>query len=467
MPRFISLTVLLARARSIAVHSNRRVLIMAALVLTCSSLGFASTVADGMCTNLAFYSSIQLAINSVPAGSTIKVCPGTYQDQILITKSLTLVGESGNGNSGATAAGTNNPVIEPPASGLATNASDLFDGSGIAAQTAIVTPSGAAHPIVVNISNLTVDGSNNLVSGCGPDLVGIYYQNASGTVNHVVARNTELGSGLGGCQSGLAIYAESGYGSGGTSAITIENSSVHNFQKNGITVDGSGTVATVLGNYVVGQGATPVIAQNGIQVSDGANGKVTNNTVTDDVYVNPSDCSTTTPPSCCSASGILLYDSGGSMASGLTISGNVVSNTQGGIVLVADSSGTADYNTLTSNKVTTTLAAGPYLLDGIDLCGSHNTANMNNVFNSSGSGIHIDSSCTESDGQSGNDTTLTTNTINEACAGVLTGNGTGNSVSGTLTFNVGETSSAGDSCPGTGASAMRIAVKLKPSPKRP
>ncbi len=38
---------------------------------------------------------------------------------------------------------------------------------------------------VVNISNLIVDGANNGLSSCATDLVGIYYQNASGTVNHV------------------------------------------------------------------------------------------------------------------------------------------------------------------------------------------------------------------------------------------------------------------------------------------
>jgi parallel beta-helix repeat protein len=354
--------------------------------------------------------------------------------------------------------GMNNPTIVSPAAGVAVNAFDLFDNSGIAAQIAVVTPTGALAPILVNISNITVDGSNNLIAGCAPDLVGIYYSNASGNMNHVATRFQELGSGLGGCQSGLGIFVESGYTSGGTSSTTIENSSVHDYQKNGITVDGSGTISTVMGNYIVGAGATPVIAQNGIQVSDGANGKVTNNTVTDDVYISPDG------GPYYSATGILLYDSGGTAASKLVVSGNIVSNSQGGIVAFGDAGGTADYNTISSNRVTTSPAAGPFLLDGIDLCSDNNTAQLNVVFNSSGSGIHIDSQCTGVSGPTGNNTTVTANTINEACAGVLTGNGSGSSQSGNNTFNVLQTSLAGDSCP-VGAGA-KTKTRTRPLPMR-
>jgi Right handed beta helix region len=443
----------------ITLQRNRRFLLMTAVLISLSSLAFSATVAVGTCTNLAFYSSIQTAVNSVPAGSTIRICPGIYAEQVLITKKLTLTGVSANGTMGTGASGANNPTIVSPAAGVAVNAFDLYDNSGIAAQIAVVTPTGVLTPIVVNISNITVDGSNSLIAGCAPDLVGIYYSNASGIINHVATRFQELGSGLGGCQSGLAIFVESGYGSGGTSVTTIENSSVHDYQKNGITVDGSGTTSTVMGNYVVGAGATTVIAQNGIQVSDGANGKVTNNTVTDDVYISPDD------GPYYSATGILLYDSGGTSATNLVISGNTVSNSQGGIVAYSDNVyGTADYNTITTNKVTTSPAAGPFLLDGIDLCSDNNTARSNVVFNSSGSGIHIDSQCTGASGPTGNNTTVTGNTIDEACAGVLTGNGTGSSQSGNNTFSVLQTVQAGDSCP-VGAGA-KTKAKVRPLPLR-
>lgn len=444
-------------------------LVLALLVVCVSSPAFSSVVAVGNCvTNVPLYEHIQQAVNAVPPGTVIKVCPGTYNEQVLITESLTLTGVSENGISGPNGSGLNNPIIATPSTGVVQNATDLSDSSAIAAQVAIVTPTqSVSTPIVVNIVNIAIDGSNNLIAGCSPDLVGIYYQNASGTVSHVVARFQELPSGLGGCQAGLGIYAQSGYGTGGTSTVTIENNDVHDFQKNGITVDGSGTVATVTGNYVVGQGPTPNIAQNGIQVSDGAYGKVANNTVTDYVYVNASNCTT-----CYSASGILLYDSGTTSA-GVTVGGNTVSNTQGAIVAYGDSFGTADNNTFTSNKITTSQAAGPYLIDGIDMCSNNNTAQSNTVFNSSGSGVHIDSQCTESTGMSGNGSTVNANTVNEACAGVLEGNGTGNTIGTVITFNVGNTSLPGDACisdsRGRDTKAMTKGKGLKrliPQPRR-
>jgi hypothetical protein len=421
------------------------------------------------CKALPSYNTISTAVSSVPAGSTIYICPGTYAEQVVITKKLTLEGVAGNGSTGAAASGSNNPVIVSPAGGVLVNSADLFGSFPTAAQILVQTPSNTlAMPIEVDISNITVDGSNNGLSGCGTDLVGIYYQNAKGTVNHVTARYQELDPSDFGCQDGLAIYVQSGYGTGGTATVTVENSSVHDYDKNGITADGSGTVATITGNYVVGIGATPLTAQNGIQMSFGARGKISNNTVTDDVYVNPSDC---VPGSnCYSATGILLYDSGGTSGNHVTISGNTVSNTQGAIVTVTDGTETADYNDVTSNKVTTNAAivvtAGSLLLDGIDLCSDHNTANSNTVFNSSGAGVHLDSLCTEPDSTaSGASSSAKNNTVNEACAGVLTGN-SGGTASGTVSYNVVETTASGDTCPvGNGGPSTKTLGKVKLQPK--
>jgi hypothetical protein len=423
------------------------------------------------CKALPSYNTISTAVSSAPAGSLIYICPGTYAEQVVITKKLTLEGVAGNGSVGAAASGSNNPVIVSPAGGVLVNSNDLYgfpSGQPTAAQILVQTPSNAlATPIVVNISNITVDGSNNLLGDCSIDLVGIYYQNANGTVNHVTTRYQELATDLFGCQDGLAIYVQSGYGSGGTATVTIEGSNVHDYDKNGITADGSGTVATITGNYIVGIGATPLTAQNGIQLSDGARGKISNNTVTDDVYVNPSDCF---PGNCYSATGILLYDSGGTSANHVTVSGNTVSNTQEAIVTITDGLATADYNDVTSNKVTTNAAivvtGATYLLDGIDLCSDHNAAASNTVFNSSGGGVHLDSECTEPDSTaSGASSSATNNTVNEACAGVLLGN-SGGSASGTVSYNVVETTAVGDTCPvGNGGPSTKTLGRVKLQPK--
>lgn len=437
---------------------NRVLLMTVIFLISFSSLAFSTTLQVGGClTGVANYSTIGAAITIAPVGATIKVCPGTYAEQLLINKPLTLTGVS-NPTTGA-----NNPIIVVPTKGLAVNAHDLFDGSAIAAQILVQTPGGFTGSIDVNISNIAVDGTNNNITTCATDLVGIYYQSAGGTINHVLMRQQLQPSGYTGCQGGLAIFAQAGFSAAIPASIIVENSSVHDFQKNGITVDGNTLTATVSGNYIEGRGPITDNAQNGIQVSDGTGGKVSGNFVSDIVYINPPGCTTAT---CFSATGILLYDSGGSSAAHLAVSMNQVSNSQGAIVAFGDSSGTADYNDVTSNKIVFTPIAGVYNLDGVDLCSNNNTATANIVMNASGAGVHIDSSCTEMTGSTGNSTTVSKNTVNDACAGVLLGSGTGSSETGDFFYNVVSNTYAGDSCPaGTPHGASKAGVKLLPSPK--
>jgi hypothetical protein len=95
---------------------------------------------------------------------------------------------------------------------------------------------------------------------------------------------------------------------------------VKTYQKNGITVDGADSFATISTVTVTGVGATPAIAQNGIQVSDGAGATITGSTVTGnecDVSVCGPDGFTQTQ-SC----GILIFDSGPTTVTSTTASGN-------------------------------------------------------------------------------------------------------------------------------------------------
>jgi nitrous oxidase accessory protein NosD len=167
--------------------------ILSAAILTCvlAQSSWAATVAVGNCTNLAFYPTIQQAVNSVPVNSIIKICPGTYPEQVVINKSMTLTGVSSNGFSGTAGSGADNPVIVSPTGGVVANSSDLFNGSPIAGQIVVVTPAGAKMQTKVTLNYIAVDGSNNQLASCGTDLVGIYYQNASGTINQTVTRNQE------------------------------------------------------------------------------------------------------------------------------------------------------------------------------------------------------------------------------------------------------------------------------------
>jgi nitrous oxidase accessory protein NosD len=383
---------------------------------------FAATVVVGTCKNLVTFTSIQAAVNAVPSGSTIDICPGTYNEQISINKSVTLTGVAVNTSDAV--------VILPPAAGLGPNATSLATGNPIAAEIWVLGPA------TVNMNNLIVDSIGNGQSGCGqPTLVGILYQNASGTLNHVATRNQWIGgsesdNGSNGCQTGLGIFVQSG--NSGTSTVNVMNSSVHDYQKNGITGNEVGTTLNVTGSDIVGQGATNGAAENGIQIGFGAAGTVTGNMVIDDVWAPD-----TITDAGDAAAGILLYDTAVSKA---TVKNNTVGNTQFGIALVTDTSGEGDGASVTLNKV-----FGTRIFDAIDVCTNSNIIQSNTIMNSSESAIHLDASCGVLDGgTSGSGNAVTSNTIVDACTGILQDSGTSNTTTPNTYFAAGTTT--GSSC---------------------
>jgi parallel beta-helix repeat protein len=353
-----------------------------------SGQAFSTTFAVGTCTSFENFATIQQAVNGVPAGSVIKICPGTYREQVLITGAINL--------QGITYAGADAVVIAPPAGGLVQNATGVGTEAGnpIAAQ---ILAQNTAGPVL--ISNLTVDGTGNGLA-CGPDVRGILFQSASGTVNHVAVRNQIPNDVPNGCQVGQGIYVETDTGL--TSAVIIEGSSVHNYNKNGIVARYAGTTVTINGNYVQGSGVVPSggAAQNGIELAFGAAGKISNNTVIDNFYGDIT---------LASSSDILLYDAAENAA--ITVSTNTVGNSQIPIALITDTAGLGDGVTVSSNKI-----FGTSTDDAIDACTNGNTITKNTVFNSAQSGVHFDASC----GGTGNNNIAQQNTILEsACAGIL------------------------------------------------
>src|SRR5664279_432493 len=212
------------------------------------------------CPNAGF-THIQDAVNAAAPGDTIRICSGIYVEQVVIRKSLDV-----NADNGA--------ILMP--AGMLANTTSLFDAAPIA--TALLV----ADTTSVSISGLTVDGANNGVSQCAPDLMGISFQNASGELDHIAVRNFTLGASLDGCQSGTGIFVQSG--GGGVSKVEIDHCTVHDFQKNGITADEVGTVSFIRHNVVTGAGATNGAAQNGVQIGFGAGGSIVDNIVTNNVW---------------------------------------------------------------------------------------------------------------------------------------------------------------------------------------
>jgi hypothetical protein len=357
------------------------------LVVILTGPAFSATVAVGSCSTFVNFATIQQAIDASPAGTIIKICPGTYKEQPAISKALNL--------QGLVYAGTDRVIIAPPVGGVVAQTVDISTGVALAAQMWVHDTTG------VSISNITVDGTGNNLTDC-TNLAGILYENASGVVNHVAVRNETLGTGLEGCQSGQGVYVQTA--TGNTSTVTVENSSVHSYQKNGIVGREAGTSLTAMTNFVQGSGVVPSgnAAQNGIELAYGAKGKISSNTVADNIYGD-----TTVADS----SDILLYDAAES--AGISVTLNTLGNSQIPIGLVTDTAGLGDGVSVTSNKIYGTSTA-----DAVDVCTNGNTIKSNTIMNSAEAGIHFDASC--AGGTTGNTNIASANTFVESyCAGIL------------------------------------------------
>ncbi|MGH9123079.1 MAG: hypothetical protein ACRDYC_14240, partial [Acidimicrobiales bacterium] len=143
--------------------------------------------------------TIGYAVSQAPAGAVVNVGPGTYAEQISINKPLTLQGR-----------GAGSTVIAPTATPRI-----FSDTDSSYLQLPIVDVSGT---IGVNLSGFTVNGAAAIASygttgqGCLQSPLGIYENNASGTISHVAVANIQLPSDLFGCQGGQGIYVNSSSG---------------------------------------------------------------------------------------------------------------------------------------------------------------------------------------------------------------------------------------------------------------
>lgn len=322
----------------------------------------------------ATFTSIQAAVNAASPGDQIMVCKGVYVEQVEIHKSLAIDAASG-------------AVLMP--SPIVANSTSLFDGAPLAVALLV------SDATDVTIEGLIVDGTNSGITGCSPDLFGIAFQNASGAIQRVTVRNFKLAPDLNGCQSGTGIFVQSGGGQ--TSNVAIGNSSIHDYQKNGITADEIGTEVAVRFNVVTGLGSTNGAAQNGIQIGFGAQGAIHQNTVTNHIWAGCTEAATCTAV----ATDILVVQS-----DGVSVTGNTAGVSQVPIFIAGNLA-----------RVSGNSAFSALIFDAIRLEGSQNTAKNNVIFSGTESGIFID----------GNDNVVTGNTITEAGVGILkTSTSTGN-----------------------------------------
>jgi len=369
-----------------------RWLLMAFAFACLSQLAFAGTLAVGTCEpSYTSFLTISTAVAAAPSvgSTTILVCPGIYPEQVqIIGKKITL--------KGVASAGSNAAIIEPPNGGLVTNATSTFGGN--------IQASVLVQNTTATIEDLTVDATGN-GTVCGGDPIGIFYQNADGTITRNNVIHVQV-IGAFGCQGGLGIYVESGATTiqpnpspAADATVTITYNNVQDYDKNGITANGTPTGntsnvnVTISRNTVMGAGQVNDNAQNGIQLY-GANGSVTYNIVDGDWYTQATYA----------AAGILIIQSYSPV-----ITYNTISNTNVGIYLDSVNPGDTDNATVKNNSITAT-----HIFDAIVACANLSTITSNTVNFADESGVNV-AAC----GDATPTDTVTSNTINGACAGVL------------------------------------------------
>ncbi len=238
---------------------------------------------------------IQDGIDIAASGATVNVSAGTYEEQLHITKSVVLAG-----------AGVGQTLVTPGSLSADTDGMLNILTIGGATTSAEVSGFTFAGPVAGITSGVFVrDGAHANI-----------HDNRVSDIREGVA--------ISGNQTGIGIFV--GRAKIGTSASAdIENNVITGYQKGGIVVDGPGSSATISGNTISGEGPTPAIAQNGIQVSRGASATVEGNAVSGNAYTghsaDPDDF----------AAGILFFNSdpyvgqgGLAMGTANRVSGNEV-----------------------------------------------------------------------------------------------------------------------------------------------
>lgn len=283
------------------------------------------------------YNTIQEALEQSAAGVTINVCSSTYREQLRIEKAVSLKSSGGP----VTVALPASPVHSATACDVPSEEQDVVS----------VCVSGK-----VKITGFTIEGRWPETT-CNNDLYGIF---AGGGASLSLASSKVVHAGaepVNGCQGGVAVQIGRNY-TGQVATATLTSDTISGYQKNGVTVDGKGSKATIKKVTIIGAGTEiepgvkTNIAQNGIQVSRGAVSKISESTI----EKNECEASSCGPNAHGftpwqeeeDATGVLFYFSG----VGSSVSTSTIANNDIGVYHLAKVEPTKPVTAITSDKLT-------------------------------------------------------------------------------------------------------------------
>jgi parallel beta-helix repeat protein len=223
------------------------------------------------------FPTIQAAVNAAAPGTTIRVRRGTYTEQIVIAKDLTLKGE-----------GMGKTIIKSPST-LTPFALNTLNNIPVAT---IVQITDGAH---VRLSEVTVTGP----TPCGLGVRGISVVKAStlklSDSRVTLIRPEDLTCPIEFLSTGVTIglpqFFEIDGEEGSTGHGTVAHVQIDRFLSTGIAVlgpfEGPPSTATISDNVITGGTPFTTLGQNGISVSFAAVARVTGNTVRGTVCTDP------------------------------------------------------------------------------------------------------------------------------------------------------------------------------------
>jgi nitrous oxidase accessory protein NosD len=204
------------------------------------------------------YPTIQSAIDAASSGEIISIAPGTYTEQLVISKSLTITG-----------AGGGKTIIKAPPT------LSLVSGTTAAnPRRAIVVVNGGAS-VAVAMSNLEIKGPGN--SSCESLTYGLLVIGGA-TLSLKDSEVHDIGDQpLGSCENGIAIGAGL-YLLDQTGNIHLDNVAIWNYQRAGIALIRAGSTGHIENCIIDGTNSTQdpesPTKRDGIQITDGARASI-------------------------------------------------------------------------------------------------------------------------------------------------------------------------------------------------
>jgi nitrous oxidase accessory protein NosD len=254
------------------------------------------------------YATIGAALAAAAPGDEIDICPGAYAEQLVITKPVTLRGIASNGVARV--------LIQP---------TTLANVGTLSSQAVI----SVVNTQGVTIEGLAIDASMNTVSGCTVTLAGIHFYNSSGRAANNAISGAQLANPLS-CTTlfpgnGFGVQVDTATGQTGPFSVSISGNSIHDFNRNGILVNGAGITAEINGNTIAGVGPSTGYNQFGVFIALGAVGHVSHNMITQ------GNCGSVVLATCYTlrSEGVVFR----AVGDGSVVDSNFIANAQSGIFL--------------------------------------------------------------------------------------------------------------------------------------